>query len=91
MSTPPGPPPLGTKAPRGSSPESDIFKLIGYVQDDLRSCQGKLVSLRATLAAMNLPERPTVPCPVCGIDRRTQSLLEEHLANVHDIRPSEAV
>jgi hypothetical protein len=50
-----------------TEPEA-IFKLIGYVQDDLRSCQGKLVSLRATLAAMNLPERPTVPCPVCGID-----------------------
>jgi hypothetical protein len=69
----------------------ELFKLIGYVQDDLRSCQGKLVALRATLAAMNLPERATVPCPVCGLDRRTKGLLEEHLANVHDIRTSEAV
>ena len=65
---------------------AELFQLIGYVQDDLRSCQGKLVSLRATLAAMNLPERPRVPCPVCGLDRRTQGLLEEHLANVHDVR-----
>ena len=65
----------------------ELFRLIGYVQDDLRSCKAKLVSLRATLAAMNLPEPPGAPCPVCGIDRKTPLMLEAHLANVHDVRP----
>lgn len=63
---------------------AELFKLIGYIQDDLRKSQAQLVTVRAMLAALNLDERPRVPCPECGIDRRTKSLLKEHLRNVHN-------
>lgn len=63
---------------------ADLFQLIGFIQDDLRATQAKLVELRAHLSNLNLPAPQKHPCPVCGVDRPTNILLLEHLANVHD-------
>jgi hypothetical protein len=71
--------------------KGDALEQLRLIRMDLTNAQAKLTDVMRTVSALNLPERAAVPCPVCGIDRRTQSLLDEHLANVHDIRPSEAV
>lgn len=64
----------------------DVFRLIGFIQDDLRQTQVKLVELRTWLASMELPtDRPAAPCDVCGVVRPSQRALVEHLENVHGI------
>jgi hypothetical protein len=71
--------------------KGDALEQLRLIRMDLTNAQAKLTDVMRTVSALNLPERATVPCPVCGIDRRTKSLLEEHLVNVHDIRPEEAL
>jgi hypothetical protein len=68
---------------------TDVFKLLGYIQDDLRQTQAKLVEVRTQLAAMNLPNeaKAGLKCAECGIVRPTIELLNDHLANVHGIEP----
>lgn len=66
----------------------DIFRLIGFMQDDLRGVQAKLVELRTLLATVELPTENTfVVCPVshCGVGIKSQRLLDEHLENVHGV------
>lgn len=67
-----------------STHAGDVFKLIGYLQDDLRKTQARLVEIRALLASLNLPT-PTSEhvCPKCAVDRRTADQLADHLVNVH--------
>lgn len=70
---------------------NDVFKLLGYIQDDLRGVQAKIVSVRAMLSSLNLPEEgPRFTCkqPSCGIGFGSQHRLDEHLENVHGILPT---
>jgi predicted deacetylase len=67
--------------------KGDALEQLRLIRMDLTNAQAKLTDAMRTVSALNLPEKAAVPCPVYGIDRRTTSLLEEHLANVHDIRP----
>lgn len=64
---------------------NDLFRLIGFVQDDLRETQRKLIQLRALAASLNIPETtPRHVCPECGFDRlRTPERLADHRRNVH--------
>lgn len=71
-----------------SATREDIFRLIGYVQDDLRNftrqTEAKLVELRTMLAACDLPTgTQELACPHCGVTRPNQMRLADHLANVH--------
>ena len=68
--------------------KGDALEQLRLIRMDLTNAQAKLTDAIRTVSALNLPEPAAVPCPVCGLDRRTQALLEEHLANVHDIRPT---
>jgi hypothetical protein len=70
----------------------DVFKLLGYIQDDLRQTQAKLVEVRTQLSAMDIPSRKRagLACGVCGLVRATEDSLRDHLANVHGIEPKEA-
>lgn len=62
---------------------SDIFKLLGFIQDDLRKTQTRLVEVRALLAAQNLSDPPRFPCPECGVERGNADALRDHLVLLH--------
>jgi hypothetical protein len=68
--------------------KADVFKLLGYIQDDLRQTQAKLVEVRSMLAAGAMEHEPTdaVKCPLphCGSDGfDTERMLAFHVQNVH--------
>ena len=64
----------------------DVYRLIGYIQDDLRQTQAKLVELRAMLAAgaMNSTSTTLTKCPHCPVELAPRALAD-HLHTVHDI------
>ncbi len=66
---------------------NDAWRLLTYIQDDLRQTQSKLTELRTMLAAgaLDRDETPQALCPVCGLNRCTDPALAEHLANVHGV------
>lgn len=61
----------------------DVFRLIGYVEDDLRHVHAKLTEIRAMLASMNLPAPADTTCPECGIAVRAPTSLADHMWNTH--------
>lgn len=64
----------------------DIFRVLGYVQDDLRGAQAKLVEVRAMLATLNLPsEQVAIRCPdpLCAVVFKSERKLAEHLYQLH--------
>jgi hypothetical protein len=68
----------------------DVFRLLGYIEDDLRGLHAKLTEVRAMLAAMNLPAPKPTSCPEpgCGVELRPPTSLADHLRNVHGKGPS---
>lgn len=63
-----------------------IFKLIGYIEADLRNVNARFTELRAYLAAENLQPVVLPECPLCGpLHLPPTVTLAEHLRNVHDI------
>lgn len=63
---------------------SDIYRLIGEIETDLRRANAKFTTLRAHIAATPIPKtRPEVTCPVCGITLAGTSILTSHLSAVH--------
>ena len=59
-----------------------MFQLLTYVQDDLRSCQAKLVELRAQIAAADIPDKPQIACN-CGLRFKSTARLAEHVYHTH--------
>jgi hypothetical protein len=66
--------------------KADVWKLLTFIQDDLRQTQAKLVEVRSMLAAgaMTREQSVTFSCPKCGVARLTARDLAFHLQNVHD-------
>jgi hypothetical protein len=64
-----------------------VFRLLGYIEDDLRGVHAKLTEVRAQLSALQslADERPGFACPVCGIVRPTEGMLRDHLVLVHEV------
>ena len=68
-----------------------VFKLIGWIQDDMRGVNAKLTELRAHLAAMDLEPASLPACPVCGpISLPPTTSLADHLRVVHDLESEAA-
>ena len=64
---------------------TDVFRLIGFAESDLRGVMAKLTEIRSMLAAMNLPAaKPWPVCPLCKAELGGPRALAFHLANVHD-------
>jgi hypothetical protein len=62
----------------------DVFRLIGFIQDDLRRSQAQLVTVRAMLAAnpsLVGPERKL--CRHCGLTFKGSASLGDHLHVTH--------
>jgi hypothetical protein len=68
---------------------ADVYKLLGFIQDDLRQTQAKLVEVRSMLAAGAMSREPAdlIGCPHCGVQLASTRVLASHLANVHDGPP----
>jgi hypothetical protein len=63
----------------------DVYRLLGYIEDDLRSIHRKMTEVRMLLATMNLPKRVTVhACGPCHLAFYSDRELLEHRANIHD-------
>ena len=63
----------------------DVFRLMGFIQDDLRGVQAKLVEVRSMLASMPLRETPPeFQCRRCRVSLAGQRALDFHVQNVHD-------
>jgi len=70
-----------------SATQADVWKLLTYIQDDLRQTQAKLVEVRSMLAAgaMNRDDETKTACPRCGIPiAGGERILALHLQNVHN-------
>lgn len=64
---------------------ADVFRLMGFIQDDLRSVQAKLVEVRSLMASMPMREEaPEHQCPKCKLGLPGERALAFHLQNVHD-------
>jgi hypothetical protein len=66
--------------------KADVYKLMGFIQDDLRQTQAKLIEVRSMLAAgaMSRERTPDFACSKCGAARLTVRDLAFHMQNVHD-------
>lgn len=63
---------------------NDIWRTIGFLEEDTRGLLTKLRDLRMMLATLDLPkEKAGVICERCGVEKRDQDDLREHRANVH--------
>ena len=62
----------------------EIWKVADAIQMDLRAAQGKMVTLRSKLAALDLPEEDQTNCPKCGVPCRGPNTLAEHVYTSHD-------
>ena len=62
-----------------------VFKLIGYIEEDMRGIHAKLTELRAHLADMHLEDVELPVCPVCGpLHLPPSTTLADHMWNLHD-------
>lgn len=67
---------------------NDIWRIIGYLEADVRGVSAKLRDLRMLLAAVDLPQdHYGFRCEYagCGIEKRTEALLRDHLWTVHGL------
>lgn len=65
---------------------ADVWKLLTYIQDDLRQTQAKLVEVRSMLAAGAMNHDDTsVTCPECRSVFGGERALAEHRYTSHDI------
>lgn len=64
----------------------DVYKLIGYIESDLRAANAKFTELRSMLAAgaMNQAGGQEILCPRCKIAVGGERALAFHIQNVHD-------
>ena len=64
-----------------------VFKLIGWIEDDMRGLNAKLTELRAHLAALDIQDVELPVCPYCGpLHLPPATTLRDHLWNLHDER-----
>jgi hypothetical protein len=68
-----------------SANRADVWKLIGYIEGDLRGCQAKFTELRSMLASGALDRAPAdeVQCR-CGVACASEQALADHLYSVHE-------
>lgn len=68
---------------------NDIWRTIGFLEEDCRGLLTKLHDLRMMLAAVDLPRGNAVAwvCeqPNCGIEKTSEKLLRDHLYLVHGL------
>lgn len=67
----------------------DVFRLIGFIEDDLRGINAKFTQVRSMLAAgaMSHGDDDGIKCERCGIVLASERALLFHLQNVHDGPP----
>lgn len=65
----------------------DVYRIVGYIQDDLRNTQAKLVEVRSMLAAgaMNRAPHDLAVCPDCKLELDGNRQLAEHRYTVHRV------
>jgi hypothetical protein len=62
----------------------DINDLLDKVRYDLTAAQAKISDLKTAVAGLPVPPEPgRYVCHVCGVDRKTQAQLNDHLALIH--------
>jgi hypothetical protein len=65
--------------------KESLLELVQKIRYDTTAIQAKVTELQRAIAALNLPSADTpLTCPKCGIEKRGQLALDEHLENVHD-------
>lgn len=68
-----------------SASRQDVFRLMGFVQDDLRRVQARLVEVRSMLASMPVveSEHRSFWCATCVHSFRSEREFAFHRQNVH--------
>lgn len=66
------------------SAEHPLHDLAMAIRYDLTSAQGKLTELMRQIGEYDLPVPTKLVCPECGIERSSETILAEHLYQLHD-------
>lgn len=63
----------------------DVYRIIGFVESDLRGVQAKFTEMRSMLAQGAMERAPVdlLACPKCGAGFDSERALAFHDANVH--------
>ena len=69
----------------------DLRELLIKIRYDATAIQAKVTDALLQLARLDVapPPAPFV-CPECGVEKRTEAMLLDHLANVHDVQAEAA-
>lgn len=63
--------------------KQDLLNVTARMQMDLRAAQAQLVALRASVAALDIPDPTLVTCPECGLAHNSGNALAEHRYHLH--------
>lgn len=66
-----------------------IWAILEEAERGLEIAAGRLRTLRAELARLDLPQRVQLNCPACGIRLTSPVALDDHLWNKHGIGSEE--
>lgn len=71
-----------------SATKDDVYRMLSFIQDDLRQTQAKLVEVRSMLAqgAMEREPKDMLTC-LCGAGFFSERALAFHVQNVHNGPP----
>ena len=65
---------------------NDIHRAIDYLEEEHKRCIAKVRDLRLLVASLNLPKpKAGIACDLCGVAKRDEDALRDHLENVHGI------
>lgn len=62
---------------------ADLYEILKKIRYDATAIQAKVTDALNVLAALNLPDQPTAPCPRCGLELAGPRSLAEHMFNSH--------
>lgn len=67
-----------------SDDRNPIWEDLDGLQMDLRAASAKLVALRAKVAQLDMPDKPSYRCRFCGITAKSARAVAEHEYDIHD-------